>query len=192
MVRIRLFPAGMIFLVVTPRHGVTCKQLNRGDYGFRSHAGFEPRPSLLGWPRRYFMIAEGGTLCAGLPVKAVLTRCSCLQGVRNLRRLSFVGFCRTGSCERYSYDEQPPRRSDKGIRVPTGCSRADYCRVIAESGVLARRRIATVVTACCEHYAPLGVTPRRYSCASTKIICALALLTGPSRRGGNGGISFAM
>ena len=43
---------------------------------------------------------------------------------------------------------------------PTGFSCADHCRVIAKSGVLARG-IATVVTAYLEHYAPLGVTPRR-------------------------------
>ena len=66
------------------------------------------------------MIAEGGTLCAGLSVKTVLTRCGCLQGVRNLRLLSFVGFCRAGSGERYRYDEQPPCRSDNDIRFPDG------------------------------------------------------------------------
>ena len=49
------------------------------------------------------VIAKGGALCTGL----YMTRCGCLQGARNLRRLSFVGFSLAGSGMRYRYGEQP-------------------------------------------------------------------------------------
>ena len=114
------------------------------------------------------MIAEGGTLCAGLSVKAVLLRCGCLQGVRIYGGFLSSGFAGPAPASGIAMMSNLPVVAIKALAFPTGFSCADYCRVIAESGVLACRRIATVVTAYFEHYAPLGVTPRRYSCASKK------------------------